>query len=175
MLIVKLINNYFENLLIFIRNTLNDKSYMLLVLLLTILFIIILTVLYNSYIKEFINKKHVLNNEFLNSSNSGTGNKNNEIIILYFYTEWCPYCKQSMPEINKFQDYIDGKNASGNYLITLTKIDCDKQSTLADKYKIEAYPSIKMIYKTKVYDYDAKPIKENLIQFMETFTHYKDS
>ena len=60
MLIVKIINNYFENLLIFIRNTLNDKSYMLLVLLLTILFIIILTVLYYSYIKEIISKKSIL-------------------------------------------------------------------------------------------------------------------
>ena len=173
MLIVKLFNNYFENVLIFIRNTLNDKSYMLLMLLLTILFIIILTVVYYSYIKEIINKKHVLNNEFINSSNGGS--KNTEIIILYFYTEWCPYCKQSMPEINKFQDYIEGQNASANYLITLTKIDCDKQSALADKYKIEAYPTIKLIYKNNVYDYDAKPNKENLIQFMETFTHYKDS
>ena len=173
MLIVKLINNYFENFLIFIRNTLNDRSYMLLMLLLTILFVTIMTILYYSYIKEIINEKHVLNNEFINSST--TENKNTEILILYFYTEWCPYCKQSMPEINKFQDFIEGKNASGNYLITLSKIDCDKQSTIADKYKIEAYPTIKLLYKNKVYDYDAKPNKENLIQFMETFTHYKDS
>jgi len=173
MLIVKLINNYFENFFIFIRNTLNDRSYMLLMLLLTILFVTIMTILYYSYIKEIINKKHVLNNEFINSST--TENKNTEILILYFYTEWCPYCKQSMPEINKFQDFIEGKNASGNYLITLSKIDCDKQSTIADKYKIEAYPTIKLLYKNKVYDYDAKPNKENLIQFMETFTHYKDS
>jgi hypothetical protein len=142
-------------------------------LLLTILFVTIMTILYYSYIKEIINKKHVLNNEFINSST--TENKNTEILILYFYTEWCPYCKQSMPEINKFQDFIEGKNASGNYLITLSKIDCDKQSTIADKYKIEAYPTIKLLYKNKVYDYDAKPNKENLIQFMETFTHYKDS
>ena len=92
---------------------------------------------------------------------------------MFFYTEWCPYCKQSMPEINKFEEYIKGETGSANYNITLTKIDCDKQSTIADKYKVEAYPSIKLIYKNNVYDYDAKPNKANLIQFMETFTHYK--
>jgi thioredoxin-like negative regulator of GroEL len=78
-----------------------------------------------------------------------------------------------MLEIDKFEEYIKGENATNNYIITLTKIDCDKESTLADKYKVDAYPTIKLIYKNKVYDYDAKPNKVNLIQFMETFTHYK--
>jgi penicillin-binding protein-related factor A (putative recombinase) len=39
---------------------------------------------------------------------------------------------------------------------------------MATKYKIQGYPTIKLIYKGKVYDYDAKPTKENLIQFLET-------
>ena len=137
-------------------------------MLLVILFITLLLVIYNNYIKDIISKKHVLNSEYVNNVN-----KQDEILILYFYTEWCPYCKQSMPEINKFEEYIKGETGSANYNITLTKIDCDKQSTIADKYKVEAYPSIKLIYKNNVYDYDAKPNKANLIQFMETFTHYK--
>ena len=170
MLFLTILSGYFENFTIFIRNILNDRSYMLILLLLTILFITLLFIVYNSYIKDIISKKHVLNNEFIN-----TNNTNNEILILYFYTEWCPYCKQSMPEITKFEEYIKGINASANYIITLTKIDCDKQSTIADKYKIDAYPSIKLIYQNKVYDYDAKPNKANLIQFMETFTHYKST
>ena len=168
MLIIKILNNYYEYFSIFIRNTLNDRSYIVLMVLLSILFTTLLLVIYYKYITTFINKKHVLNNEFINKTN-----KNNEIVILYFYTEWCPYCKQSMSEINEFEKHIKGENASANYTITLTKIDCDKQTTLADKYKIDAYPTIKLIYKNNVYDYDAKPNKHNLIQFMETFTHYK--
>jgi thiol-disulfide isomerase/thioredoxin len=143
---------------------------MLLMLLIVIFFITLLLLLYNSYIKDIISKKHVLNSEYVNNVN-----KQDEILILYFYTEWCPYCKQSMPEINRFEEHIKGENDSANYNITLTKIDCEKQSTIADKYKIQAYPSIKLIYKNKVYDYDARPNKANLIQFMETFTHYKST
>ena len=168
MLILNILNNYLEYVKIFIRNTLSDRSYILLMMLLVILFITLLLVIYNNYIKDIISKKHVLNGEYVNNVN-----KQDEILILYFYTEWCPYCKQSMPEINKFEEYIKGETGSANYNITLTKIDCDKQSTIADKYKVEAYPSIKLIYKNNVYDYDAKPNKANLIQFMETFTHYK--
>jgi thiol-disulfide isomerase/thioredoxin len=143
---------------------------MLLMLLIVIFFITLLLLLYNSYIKDIISNKHVLNSEYVNNVN-----KQDEILILYFYTEWCPYCKQSMPEINRFEEHIKGENDSANYNITLTKIDCEKQSTIADKYKIQAYPSIKLIYKNKVYDYDARPNKANLIQFMETFTHYKST
>jgi thiol-disulfide isomerase/thioredoxin len=168
LLIVKIFNNYFEYLTIFIRNTLNNRSYMLLVFFLTILFSILLIVLYYNYIKVFTSKQHILNSEYIEKTD-----KNSEILILYFYTEWCPYCKQSLVELDKFEDYIKGENASGNYIISLTKIDCDKQSTIADKYNIDAYPTIKLIYKNNVYNYDAKPNKANLIQFMETFTHYK--
>lgn len=170
MLILKILSNYFEYFKIFIVNTLNDRSYMLLMFLLVLLFITLLLVIYSNSIKDIISKKHVLNSEYVNNVS-----KQEEILILYFYTEWCPYCKQSMPEITRFEEYIKGQTDSANYNITLTKIDCDKQSTIADKYKIEAYPSIKLIYKNKVYDYDAKPNKANLIQFLETFTHYKST
>ena len=170
MLILKIAENFLEYFKIFIRTTLSDRSYMLFMVLLVILFITLMLLLYNNYIKDIISKKHVLNSEYVNNVT-----KQDEILLLYFYTEWCPYCKQSMPEINRFEEHIRGENDSANYNITLTKIDCDKQTTIADKYKIEAYPSIKLIYKNNVYDYDARPNKANLIQFLETFTHYKSS
>jgi len=170
MLILKLAENFLEYFKIFIRTTLSDRSYMLFMVLLVLMFITLMLLLYNNYIKDIISKKHVLNSEYVNNVA-----KQDEILLLYFYTEWCPYCKQSMPEINRFEEHIKGENGSANYNITLTKIDCDKQTTIADKYKIEAYPSIKLIYKNKVYDYDARPNKANLIQFLETFTHYKST
>ena len=170
MLFLKIAENLLEYFKIFIRTTLSDRSYMLFMFLLVLLFITLMLLLYNNYIKDIISKKHVLNSEYVNNVS-----KQDEILLLYFYTEWCPYCKQSMPEINRFEEHIKGENGSANYNITLTKIDCDKQTTIADKYKIEAYPSIKLIYKNKVYDYDARPNKANLIQFMETFTHYKST
>ena len=170
MLFLKIAENLLEYFKMFIRTTLSDRSYMLFMFLLVLLFITLMLLLYNNYIKDIISKKHVLNSEYVNNVS-----KQDEILLLYFYTEWCPYCKQSMPEINRFEEHIKGENGSANYNITLTKIDCDKQTTIADKYKIEAYPSIKLIYKNKVYDYDARPNKANLIQFMETFTHYKST
>ena len=39
---------------------------------------------------------------------------------------------------------------------------------MADKYKVEGYPTIKLIYKGNVYNYDAKPKSENLKQFLDS-------
>jgi len=118
MLLLKILSNYFEYFKIFIRNVLTDRSYMLLMFLLVLLFITLLLVIYSNSIKDIISKKHVLNSEYINNVS-----KQEEILVLYFYTEWCPYCKQSMPELNKFEEYIKGETGSASYNITLTKID----------------------------------------------------
>ena len=82
------------------------------------------------------------------------------------YSQFFDYC--NIQEIKKFENHIETQNAKNDFIITLTKIDCDKNSTIADKYKVEGYPSIKLIYKKEVYNYDAKPSKDNLIKFLET-------
>lgn len=159
----KLFNLYLENFKNTFDKIFKDKKLMLLVGLISIIFIIILFFIYNNFIKDFINKNHVLNKEYINNKKN-----NKDVLIIFFYTEWCPYCKQALPEINKFEKYINGLNDENDYVITLSKIDCDKNSTIADKYKVEGYPTIKLIYKGKVYNYDAKPNYENLKQFLES-------
>ena len=156
-------NTYLENSKNMLNRISYDKKQLLLVSILVIIFIIVSVFVYNNYIKNFIEKNHSENREFVDTKKT-----NNDVLILYFYTEWCPYCKQALLEINKFEEYITTVNATNDFIIRLTKIDCDKNSTIADKYKVENYPTIKLIYKKEVYNYDAKPSKEHLIQFLET-------
>lgn len=148
----------------FAINSLKDKTTILLLLILVIIFVIIAYFIYNTFIKSIISKNHQVNKEFIDKTSS------DDVLIIYFYTQWCPYCKQSLPEITKFEEYVNGLNAENSYKITVTKIDCDENPTMANKYKIQGYPTIKLIYKGKVYDYDAKPNKQNLILFLETST-----
>ena len=148
----------------FAVNSLKDKTTILLLLILVIIFVIIAYFIYNTFIKSIISTNHQVNKEFIDKTSS------DDVLIIYFYTQWCPYCKQSLPEITKFEEYVNGLNAENSYKITVTKIDCDENTTMANKYKIQGYPTIKLIYKGKVYDYDAKPNKQNLILFLETST-----
>jgi thiol-disulfide isomerase/thioredoxin len=157
------LNSYLENSKNLFYGIFYDKRKLLLVIILIIIFITVFFFVYNNYIKNFITKNHSVNREFVDSRT-----KTNDVLILYFYTEWCPYCKQALTEIRKFEDHIKQENNKNDYIITLTKIDCDKNSTIADKYKVENYPTIKLIYKSEVYNYDAKPLKESLVKFLET-------
>lgn len=157
-------NNYLENSKNTLTGIIRDKKSLLLITILIIIFSSVFYFVYNNYIKNSIIKNHSLNKEFVSRDKSTS----NDVLILFFYTEWCPYCKQALPEIKKFENYIVSQNAKNDFVITLTKIDCDKNSTIADKYKVEGYPTIKLIYKNEVYNYDAKPDKANLIKFLET-------
>ena len=52
--------------------------------------------------------------------------------------------------------------------IIFKEIDCDQDIEIADKFKVNGYPSIKLVYENKIYDYDAKPNKETLYQFLNS-------
>jgi thiol-disulfide isomerase/thioredoxin len=127
---------------------------MLLLPFLTIIFFTIIGYfLFNKQMKNMINDKFKLNHEFVNKENHNTKN-----VIIYFYTEWCPYCKKSnLVELQSYKDKF-----------TFQEIDCDKETAMADNYKIEGYPTIKFIYNGEVYDYDAKPDSKLLLQFVES-------
>ena len=117
---------------------------------LSVVCIIIAIYVYNRYMRE----KKILNTTDVRV-----------VDVYYFYTTWCPYCVKARPEWDKFKKYWENKKKNG-YMLNFTEIDCDKNESLASKYEIETYPTIKLIKDDKVYDYDAKPSVENLNKFL---------
>ena len=87
--------------------------------------------------------------------------------LFYFYTTWCPYCKKSMPVWRSFKDEIGNKKIKG-YTVNFLEVDCDKDTTLADKFNVQGYPTIKLVNGNQVIEYDAKPDKDTLMQFLTT-------
>ena len=50
--------------------------------------------------------------------------------------------------------------------IVFKEVDCDSDTTTADEFNITGYPTIKLVYDDKTYEYDAKPQKEVLLKFL---------
>jgi thiol-disulfide isomerase/thioredoxin len=67
------------------------------------------------------------------------------IDVYYFYTTWCPYCVKARPEWDKFKTYWNNKKKNG-YVLLFSEIDCDKNESLASKYDVETYPTIKLMF-----------------------------
>jgi thiol-disulfide isomerase/thioredoxin len=126
--------------------------------------ILIAIVFYNYYTSS--KPKYSANNE----SSQGTGT-NNTATLMLFFADWCPHCKAAKPIWEELKDEYSSKLVNG-YQIVFTEVDCSEETTeveqLMNQYKIEGYPTIKMVKDGQVIEYDAKPTKENLHKFLNT-------
>lgn len=107
-----------------------------------------------SYINPYLYSKFKTNSEYSLNSSSTTNNPP-QIELLLFYTTWCPICKKTKPAWDQFKTHWDGKFIHG-YKLVFNEIDCDLNESAADKYKIDGYPTVKMLKDNKIITYDAK-------------------
>jgi thiol-disulfide isomerase/thioredoxin len=91
--------------------------------------------------------------------------------LMFFSVDWCPHCKTAKPEWEQLKAEYKDKKING-YKVIFTDIDCTKETPQVEKlmntYKIEGYPTIKLLKDGQVIDYDAKPTKDTLVKFLNT-------
>ena len=152
------------------NNSFKNKKIIILLFCLIALFITIAIYYYKKIILPRLNKKYNNNNEFTPENNNSDDNipstPDSIATLYYFYTNWCPYCKIAKPHLDNLKNEIQGNIKGVN--IVFKEIDCDKDTNLADKFKINQYPTIKLIYNNTIYDYDAKPDKDTLFNFLNS-------
>lgn len=137
----------------------------LFILFLVVLFIMVGVFCYNKF---YVSKKE--NAKFSNVANANNSKK--PVEIYFFFATWCPHCKNAMPEWKKFTEEYDGKEIDV-YKIKCIQIDCtddsdSKVASLINNFKIESYPTIKMVKDDNQIDFDAKVSKYNLEQFVHS-------
>ena len=115
-----------------------------------------------------MNTSYSANNE--HTYVSGSGNSS-QVELLFFYVDWCPHCKTAKPVWEDLKAEYENKTING-YTIIFNEINCTNESPEIEKiintYKIEGYPTIKLLKDGQVIEYDAKPTKETLEQFLNT-------
>jgi thiol-disulfide isomerase/thioredoxin len=120
---------------------------------------------WNNYISSKIN--HDSNREH----NEQEKNSNKVANLMLFYVDWCPHCKTAKPEWNELKEQYDGQNING-YTIVFEEYNCTEESSeieeLVNKFNIDGYPTIKLIKDNQVIEYDAKPTKSTMEQFLMT-------
>lgn len=91
--------------------------------------------------------------------------------LMMFYVDWCPHCKTAKPEWNSLKDEYEGKQING-YTLLFHEYNCtnetDEIEQLMNKYKIEGYPTIKLLKDNQIVEYDAKPTKSTMLQFLNS-------
>ena len=91
--------------------------------------------------------------------------------LMLFYVDWCPHCKTAKPVWDELKTEYKDKTING-YNVLFTEINCTTETPeiekLIAKFSIEGYPTIKLLKDGQIIEYDAKPIKDTLIQFLNT-------
>ena len=141
----------------------NKKSLMIIGL--TLLFIIIAIYTYKTWIVPRLSSNDYVENQELVIEDEN--NQGGVVELYFFYTEWCPHCKTAKPTWNKFKQEI-GENKIKGKTINFIEVDAEKESDLANQFKVEGYPTIKLVDNNKIIEYDAKPELDTLHQFLNT-------
>ena len=134
-----------------------------------LIFIIVAVVYYYYYVAPKITRAYKPNSEQVQDGSSSSQGKNAE--LLFFYADWCPHCKAAKPIWNDLKAEYQNKTING-YQVIFTEVDCSTETPEVEKmmnqYNVEGYPTIKLLKDGQVIEYDAKPSKETLTQFLNT-------
>ncbi len=138
----------------------------------TILIIVGIIILLSISIYYYYNHVVTSSTTYKHNSEGSQGNgKNKKAELMLFYVDWCPHCKTAKPEWEEIKAQYDGKTING-YHVIFTEINCTEETAeiekMVDKYKIEGYPTIKLLKDGQVIEFDAKPTKSTLDQFLNT-------
>ena len=138
------------------------------ILLIIVVFIIFGLIAYFFY-KQYSHSTTAYSANRENKSKNENEKKQCELML--FSVDWCPHCKTAKPEWDNLKSEYEGKTING-YTIIFTEHNCTNENAeteaLMNKFKIEGYPTIKLIKDNQVIEYDAKPTKDTMSQFLNT-------
>ena len=138
-----------------------------------ILFSLLSYIIYINYVVPLINKRDSANLEYNTKTDNNLDKKHIE--VMFFFADWCPHCKKAKPHWNglKNSESVGNGKVINGYSVVYTEVDCtnDKDPSVQEKlnkFKVEGFPTIKLIKGSEVIEFDAQPETETLEQFVLT-------
>jgi thiol-disulfide isomerase/thioredoxin len=114
----------------------------------------------------FLRSRRVVYEHFQDGAKA---NKTAELML--FYVDWCPHCKTAKPEWDQVKTEFQGKTINGHQIL-FKEINCTEESPenekLMNTYSIKGYPTVKLVKDGQVVEFDAKPTKSTLTQFLNS-------
>ena len=135
----------------------------------TFLIAIILLVVFLLFNYKFTEKNNFTNNELIKIDKKITS-KENEILLLFFYVDWCKYSQEGIPHWINIQNKFEGKKI-GVYNIKVRTINCEGnelEQYSAKRFKINQYPTIKIVKDKKMTEYNYEITPETMEIFIKT-------
>ena len=154
-----------DQIQLIISNLVMNKKF-LLVIFIAIIFILASIYVYKTYVSSKINPEYVDNKEFSTTTTS-MNNAYDSVDLYFFGVPWCPHSKKANPVWEEIKTEYNQQIFNG-YKLNFMEVDGEENQELADKYKVEGFPTIKLVKGNQIIEYDAKPSVEHLKEFLNS-------
>ncbi|GAV66310.1 Thioredoxin domain-containing protein/Thioredoxin_6 domain-containing protein [Cephalotus follicularis] len=88
-----------------------------------------------------------------------------DLVLVDFYAPWCGHCKRLSPELDAAAPILAGLKDP----IVIAKVNADKFTSLASKYGVDAFPTLKIFHHGVPTEYNGPRKAELLVRYLKKF------
>ncbi|CAN6543097.1 unnamed protein product [Malus baccata var. baccata] len=88
-----------------------------------------------------------------------------DLVLVDFYAPWCGHCKRLSPQLDAAAPLLAGLK----HPVAIAKLNADKFTSVARKYEIDAYPTLKLFMHGVPIEYNGPRKAELLVRYLKKF------
>lgn len=88
-----------------------------------------------------------------------------DLVLVDFYAPWCGHCKRLAPQLDAAAPLL----ADLKHPIVIAKLNADKFTSVARKYEIDAYPTLKLFMHGVPIEYNGPRKADSLVRYLKKF------